>query len=166
MSKQSSTQIPAHTNGNSPTLTPLTDFRELRINGRVDTFKCSGRVVRWRPVNLSRALRSGKIPDHLTAYVAKRVWTGSDSVDERSDVERVAEWGEYLDWVAQNALVYPTVTDHPTEQEIMPDDLFDPELQELELWATYPLSAVRPFPGTQGADVDIGTKSREVGETA
>jgi hypothetical protein len=143
-------------------MTPLTDWRELRLNGRVDTFRCSGRTVRWKPVNLARALRAGKVPDNLTAYVAKRAWSGADDKDERDDLTKTIEWVDYLDWIAQAALVYPTLADTPAEQNILPDDLYDQELQELELWATYPLAAVRPFPGQQNTDVDARHESRTV----
>lgn len=153
-------------NGVTPHLTPLDDFRELRVHGKVATLQSSGRVVRWRPVHLARMLKAGKIPDRLTALVVSLVYGGEAEKDTRSDQEKAIEWQDYLDWIATCTLMEPVVSDDPSATNaILPEDLFHEELLELDRMARFPLDAVRPFRGEQARDVEP-VRQGETGEQA
>lgn len=164
MSKHS--EIPVQSNGNSPALTSADDFRALRVHGRVTTLKSSGRVVRWRPVQLARLLKAGNIPDHLTSFVTTLVWAGEDD-DERSPKDKAIEWQDYLDWISASTLMHPRVSDDPQgADEIAPEDLFYDEQIELERMARRPLEEVRPFPAEQAQYVESGAEGEPVEQTA
>lgn len=142
-------------------LTPADDFRQLRLHGRVTTLQSSGRVVRWRPVNLARMLKAGKIPDYLTNFVASMTWEGEEK-DERSTAEKGIEWQNYLDWISQATLMSPRVVDEPRgADEIAVEDLFYEEQIELDRLARYPLQAVRPFRVEQEGSVGVGEQGEQ-----
>lgn len=152
----------ASTNGTGPQLTPAQEFRLLREVGAVKELESSGRVVRWRPVNLTRMLQKGEIPDHLTTYIAARVWSGKPD-DTRSDKDKAIEWMEYLDLVAAASLLHPRISETPTgADEIHPDDLLEEEKLEIEQMATNPAQAVRPFRGEQSRIVAALPEGDEV----
>lgn len=146
-------------NGAGPMLTPLAEWQRLRVHGAVMTLRSTGRVVKWRPVELIRALQQGKIPDHLTAFVAARTWSGS-GVDERSDKEKAVEWLDYLDMMATLALI------DPDPASLEPGDLLYEELVEIEETVRNPAKAVQPFPGKQSAGVDARPEGSEVHQAA
>lgn len=140
------------TNGKEPT--PLEEWRKLRLFGALKTLR-TGRVVRWRPVELLRALQQGKIPDNLSGFVANRVWTGQPN-DERSNAEKAIDWQNYLDLMATLGLM------EPDPAQLEPGDLLYDELSEIEETVTNPAKAVLPFPVQQGGHVDAGPESGEV----
>lgn len=156
-------EIPVSSNGNSPSLTPIENFRALRVHGRVSTLKSSGRVVRWRPVHLARLLKAGKIPDHLSTFVTELVWAGVDEEDSRTPKEKAIEWQDYLDWISASMLMFPRVSDDPQgDDEIAPEDLYYEEQIELERMARRPLDEVRPFPAEQAQHVEPGPEGERV----
>lgn len=132
-------------------VTPLAEWQRMRLQGTEKTL-ATGRVVRWRPVELIRALQQGKIPDTLTAFVAARVWTGNAG-DTRSNHEKALDWLNYLDLIACLGLMEPD-----PEPLLATGDLFYEELVEIEETVTSPAKALLPFPGGQGASVDSGPK--------
>ena len=152
----------AESNGHSPEplLTSLEEWTRMRLVGTVKTLDCTGRVIRWRPVELIRALQQGKIPDNLTSYVAKRVWTGNAD-DPRSDQEKAIDWQNYLDLIATLGLMTPD----PSKLLATGDLLYD-ELVEIEETVTAPAKAVRPFPGQQGTGVGAVLQGNKVQQTA
>lgn len=127
--------------------TPQEEWQRLRLMGTLKTLK-TGRVIRWRPVELIRALQQGKIPDNLTAYVAKRVWSGNAD-DARSEMVKAIDWQNYLDLMATLGLMTPD----PAPLLATGDLLYD-ELVEIEETVTSPAKAVLPFPVQQGGHVD------------
>jgi len=139
----------AKQNGYTPQPTPLEEWQRLRLVGVVKTL-ATGRVIRWRPVELIRALQQGKIPDNLTAYVAKRVWAGNAD-DTRCEAEKAKDWQDYLDLIATLSLMEP----NPAPLLATGDLLYD-ELVEIEETVTNPAKAVLPFPVKQGGDVGTG----------
>lgn len=152
----------AATNGHAPE-PPLTSHEEwtrMRLVGTVKTLECTGRVIRWRPVELIRALQQGKIPDNLTNYVSKRVWSGNAD-DPRSDQEKAIDWGNYLDLMATLGLMTPD----PAPLLATGDLLYD-ELVEIEETVTAPAKAVRSFLGEQARHVDTRPESSQVPQTA
>lgn len=147
-------------------LTPVEEWQRLRVHGMVKVLEATGRVVRWRPVNLTRMLKDGKVPDHLTGYVARRLWLGTPD-EERSDQEKLVDWMEYHELVAKASLLYPVVTDDPQgPDEIHPDDLLDDELVEIERMARNPADEVRRFRGEQAGDVGAVSEGGQVVEAA
>lgn len=152
-------------NGHEAPLTPVEDFKALRLHGKAEALESSGRVVRWRPVNLTRMLKAGKVPDHLTAFVTTIVWSGNDE-DERPAVKQAIEWQDYLDWMASQTLIAPSVAYGETAGDILPDDLFHEELLELDAKARKPLEAVRPFRAEQIVDVDNTQEGKRVEQAA
>jgi hypothetical protein len=163
MSKQNGATAPANP---QPQLTLPQAFRELREHGAITTLKSSGRVIHWRPVQLTRMLKAGKIPDHLTAFVSQVVWS-DDGEDNRSAKEKAIEWQDYLDLVAASALIHPVISDDPqSANEIAPEALLYEGLVEIDQLARNPLQTVRPFRGEQTADVGVGAESGEGVEAA
>lgn len=146
-------------NGTNPPVTPLQEWQRLRVQGTVKTLQ-TGRVVRWRPVELIRALQQGKIPDTLTAFVAARVWTGNAS-DTRSNAEKAIDWMNYLDLMARLGLMEPD-----PEPLLATGDLLYEELVEIEETVTSPAKALLPFPARQGATVDSGQQGSQVQQAA
>lgn len=146
-------------NGNSPQATPLQEWQRLRLQGTLKTLR-TGRVVRWRPVELIRALQQGKIPDALTAFVAARVWTGNAN-DTRSNAEKAIDWQNYLDLMARLGLMEPD-----PEPLLATGDLFYDELVEIEETVTSPAKALLPFPAGQGASVGAGQQGSQVQQAA
>lgn len=153
-------------NHNEPQLTPVEEWQRLRLHGAVKTLESTGRVIKWRPVNLTRMLKEGKIPDNLTAYVAHRLWAGIAD-DERSDLEKLLDWQEYHVVVATACLLFPIVTENPKGAgEIHPDDLLDVELVEIERMVRNPSDEVRRFRGEPERDVDALPKGEQVQQAA
>lgn len=153
-------------NGAGLTLTPAQEFRLLREVGALVTLVATGRVVRWRPVNLTRLLQKGEIPDHLTTFIAARVWSGK-SDDSRTDAQKAIEWLNYLDLVVAASLLHPRIFDNPKgPDEIHPDDLLEEEKLEIEQLATNPVQAVRPFRGEQVADVAVAPEGDALSQAA
>jgi hypothetical protein len=142
-----------HSNGVEPT--PLEEWQRMRLFGTVKKLK-TGRIIRWRPVELIRALQQGKIPENLTSYVAKRVWLGNAD-DTRSEVEKAIDWQNYLDLMATLGLMDPE-----PEPLLATGDLLYDELVEIEETVTSPAKAVLPFPGQQGGHVDAGPEGGQV----
>lgn len=158
--------INSQTNGHGLIITSAAEFRRLREFGEVTTLS-SGRVVRWRPVNLARMLKAGRIPDHLTNFVTSLVWT-DDHAEERSPREQAIEWQDYLDWVSEAALLSPRVVNglQPlADDEILVDDLTYDEQLDLNNLARGLLKEVRPFPDEQSADLGA-VQQGEQGEPA
>lgn len=149
-------------NGTDPPLTPLEEWQRMRLFGAVATLKCTGRVIRWRYVDLLSLFADGKIPDHLTAFVSKRVWSGKGE-ETRSDQEQAAEWVKYLNFIATEALIHPAVSDDPqAANTILPSDLLYQEREEIEDLVRDPAKAALPFPVKQGGDVDAGAEGGQV----
>lgn len=158
MAKQAhSNGVPAMGAGQAtePTPTPLSEWQRLRMVGTVKTLS-TGRVIRWRPVELIRALQQGKIPDNLTGFVAARVWTGNAG-DTRSNAEKAVDWMNYLDLIARLALMEPE-----PQLLLATGDLLYDELIEIEETVTSPAKALQPFPGKQGTGVDAGAEGGQV----
>lgn len=159
MAKQNG-QSGAGSNGHTPQVTTLEEWQRMRLFGTVKTLKSTGRVIRWRPVELIRALQQGKIPDNLTAYVANRVWTGNVD-DPRSDAEKAIDWQNYLDLIATLGLMEPD----PKPLLDTGDLLYD-ELVEIEGTVTSPAKSVLMFSGEQAGNVDAGAEGRQVQSAA
>lgn len=140
-------------------VTPLAEWQRMRLQGVEKTLK-TGRKIRWRPVELIRALQQGKIPDTLTAFVAARVWTGNAN-DTRSNEEKALDWINYLDLMATLGLMEPD-----PEPLLATGDLLYDELVEIEETVTSPAKALIPFPDGQGPNVDVGAKGRQVQQAA
>lgn len=144
-------------NGTGLKLTPPSEFRKLREAGYVVELESTGRVVKLRPVNPTRLLRSGDIPDHLSGAVAKLVWGGAEE-DERSEAQKAQDWLAYLETIAQAALLYPRIGTEPLgEDEIAIEDLTQGELIDIERHALKPLEAVRSFRDEQKRAVDAAS---------
>lgn len=155
-----------HVNGTGLTLTPAQEFRLLREVGQIRTLESSGRVVRWRPVNLTRMLQKGDIPDRLTTYIAALVWSGKPD-DTRTDAQKAIDDMEYLDLIAAASLLHPRVTETPQgDDDIHPDDLLYEEKLEIERLARSPIEAVRPFRREQGRDVAAAPEGDALSQAA
>lgn len=141
-----------------PLPTPLAEWQRMRVYGTVKTLS-TGRVIRWRPVELIRALQQGKIPEKLTSFVAARVWTGNAD-DTRGNAEKAIDWQNYLDLIAALGLMTPD----PAKLE--PGDLLYDELVEIEETVTSPAKAVLPFPGEQKRDVDALPQGDQIQQAA
>lgn len=138
-----------------PPLTPLEEWQRMRLHGTVSTLPSSGRVVRWRPVELLVLFAEGKIPDKLTAYVASRVWAGK-AEDKRSDQEQAGDWIGYLNMVRDFGLMDLDVS------ALKSGDFLYPELVDFEDLVTNAVKAVLPFPVKQTGDVGAGTEGGQV----
>lgn len=160
MAKQNGSNGNGANGATEPTLTPLAEWQRLRLFGQVKTLQCTGRVIRWRPVELIRALQQGKIPDNLTSYVAKRVWSGNAD-DSRSDQEKALDWGNYLDLIATLGLMTPD-----PDALLATGDLLYDELVEIEETVTAPAKAVLTFPGKQEGHVDAVLQGDQVQQAA
>lgn len=147
----------ASSNGHAPDppLTPIEAWQRMRVVGTVSTLPSSGRVVRWRPVELLVLFAEGKIPDKLTAYVASRVWEGK-AEDKRSDQEKAADWIGYLNMVRDFGVMDLDVS------ALKSGDFLYPELVDFEDLVTNAVKAVLPFPVKQAGDVDAGTEGGQV----
>lgn len=149
-----------------PQLTPAREFRLLREMGQIVTLESTGRVVKWRPVNLVRMLERGEVPDKLTAYVAAMLWQGTAD-DTRTDAQKAIDWQNYLELVASASLLHPVVCENPVkENEIHADDLTPEELAEIEQLAVSPTEAVRRFRGEQARDVAVAPEGDALPQAA
>lgn len=147
--------------------TPAAEFRRMREEGELRTLVSTGRMVILRPVRLMRMLQKGRIPDHLSEYVARQVWGPDDAEDTRTATQKAVQWQEYLDMVVSSALVYPVLSDAPQgEDQIGLDDLEYEEMLDIHEFAIEPTKAVRSFRGKQGSDVGVGDQGGEVRQAA
>lgn len=165
MAKRSVSQNGMNGASGEPHLTPIEEWKRLQL-GTITELTSTGRVVKWRPVELLRMFAAGKIPDHLTVFVSQRVWLGT-AADERTEQQKAADWLAYLDFMASVVLIHPRVIyGAQVEGDIQPTDLTYEELLEIEAMARNPIDKVRPFRGEQERDVGAVPQGNEVQQSA
>ena len=128
-------------------------WRQLREEGTVATLK-TGRVIRYRPIDLLDALDAGEIPDLLTVQILRTVWD-STGEDTRVASKQAKDWIGMLNLIAKLALISPAVVDEPQgDDQILPRDLGRGERKEIYDLATQPIDEVLRFRDQQKSDVD------------
>lgn len=142
-------------------VTPAREFRRPRVEGTLKRLG-SGRVIRWKPIELHRLYLAGDIPDLLKPLVASRIW---GEKDEDRDASFRKYWTVKL-FVVSVAVIEPKVVEDPSAaDEIAVTDFFDDEIDEIYEMATEPAKELHPFRPQQGGDAQPGQGGDEAGAT-
>lgn len=138
------------------------DWRRPREQGTLRRLR-SGRVVRWKPVELHRLYIAGQIPDELTPVVASYLWGETDEDRNKS----LKKFWEVKLFLVSVAVIEPTlVLKVETDDDIPVEYLFDDEIDEIHELATEPAKSLYSFRQEQGTDVEPGQTVREVEPSA
>lgn len=146
--------------------TTAAEYRKVMRDG-VELRLATGRPVRMRLVELSRLYTGGKIPSHLTNYVAGLLWYEPGSKSKSTSDENIRYNAEVMRLVAKAALVDPEIVDNPkTDSEISFDDLFDEELSEIYRLANSPAKALESFRRQQAEPMAAVSDLQDAGAEA
>jgi hypothetical protein len=164
MSRQSRTGI-LTSNGNLPSVSPVTDFPaplEETLVVKLDT----GRVVKMVVAELSMLYEAGEIPDELTP-IASRALFPAGKEDEREREHSYRERLRLAKWVAGRVLRNPVVVDNPKGgNEITIGRLYHDEIWQIYGLANSPVEALRNFRRQQASHVGAAPEVQAVQPTA
>lgn len=128
-------------------------WRKLREDG-IEVTLTSGLTVRVRGLGFTAVLKSGYVPDYLTAMVVEAVEGKKFAFPETETQEQVLERTEFIGRLCQMMLVSPRIVDDPqADDEIALDDLDEADRYcLLSLWGT-PTTWLKNFRFGQASDV-------------
>ena len=134
-------------------LTPIQDWKRLS-GGIKKRLISSGRVIVWKPVDLTELFIAGEIPDFLTAEVTRIIWAEDPESDTRTNSQRAIDWRKLLNLVAAASLAYPIIKEVPQgPDEVTIQDVLYEEKLEIYRLATDPLQEVLRFRLEQVTDL-------------
>lgn len=129
------------------------EWRRLRQEG-IEVILTSGLTVKVRGVGFVAVLKSGYVPDYLTAMVVEAVEGKKFNFPDAETPEQVLQRADFIGELCKLMLVSPRIVDDPqAEDEISLDDLDEADRYcLLSMWGT-PTAWLRNFRFGQASDV-------------
>ena len=136
-----------------PQVTSGKEWRKLRAEG-VEVQLTSGMVVRVKSIGYAAVLKSGYVPDYLTATVIDAVEGKKFTFPEAETPEQVLQRADFIAALCKLMLVSPRIVDDPqADDEIGMDDLEESDrFCLLAMWGS-PTAWLRNFRFGQATDV-------------